>query len=126
MTLRPTVLVVDDDHDLRESVMELLEDHGYRAVGAVDGREALYLLHTAPAKPNVILLDLMMPVMDGLRFREEQLGDPEIAPIPVIVMTAHSRSPAPLLHASGFLHKPFPAGALLDLLASVQTPAARA
>ncbi len=102
--------------------MELLEEHGYAAVGAVDGREALYLLHTAATPPVAILLDLMMPVMDGLRFRDEQLGDPEIASIPVIVMTAHSRSPAPLLQASGFLHKPFAAGALLDLLSRFGRP----
>jgi CheY-like chemotaxis protein len=116
MDPRPTVLVVDDDHDLRESVMELLDEHGYQAVGAVDGREALYLLHTSSPQPVAIILDLMLPVLDGLRFREEQLGDPVIAGIPVIVMTAHSRSPAPLLRAAGFLHKPFPSRDLLEML----------
>jgi CheY-like chemotaxis protein len=85
-------------------------------VGAVDGREALYKLHTASPPPVAVLLDLMMPVMDGLRFREEQLGDPEIKNIPVIVMTAHSRSPAPLLQAAGFLHKPFASRDLLEML----------
>ena len=114
--LRATVLVVDDDHDLREAVVELLEQAGYDAVPVCDGREALDYLLEARKRPSVILLDLMMPVMDGLRFREEQLARAEIADIPIVVMTAHGRSPAPLLRASGFLRKPFDRASLLDAL----------
>ena len=120
---RATVLVVDDDHDLREAVVELLEQNGYEAVPVCDGREALDYLVEARSRPSVILLDLMMPVMDGLRFREEQLGRPEIADIPIVVMTAHGRSPAPLLRASGFLRKPFDRASLLEALHHVEAEA---
>jgi CheY-like chemotaxis protein len=113
------VLVVDDDHDLRDAVTTLLEEGGFHAVGVCNGREALDLLRSDGARPSAILLDLMMPVMDGLQFREEQLADPDLAAIPVIVMTAHGRSPLDLLRASGFLRKPFAAGALLGLLGNL-------
>jgi CheY-like chemotaxis protein len=83
------VLVVDDDRDIRDSVVELLEDHGYQAIGASNGREALDVLRTRPA-PCLILLDLMMPVMDGRGFREEQLKNPAWTEIPVIVISAYS------------------------------------
>jgi len=117
--VEPTVLVVDDDHDLREAVSTVLEERGFHILGACNGREALDLLRGDGERPSAILLDLMMPVMDGLQFREEQLSDPELSPIPVIVMTAHGRSPIELLRASGFLRKPFAAGALIGMLAKL-------
>ena len=83
------VLVVDDDRDIRDSVVELLEDHGYQAIGAGNGREALDVLRTSPP-PCLILLDLMMPVMDGRGFREEQLKNPAWTGIPVIVISAYN------------------------------------
>ena len=83
------VLVVDDDRDIRDSLVELLEDYGYQAIGAGNGREALDVLRTAAAPPCLILLDLMMPVMDGQGFREEQLKHPEWTEIPVIVLSAY-------------------------------------
>jgi CheY-like chemotaxis protein len=88
------ILVVDDDRDIRDSLIELLQEHGYRAAGAANGREALALLGTTPHSPCLILLDLMMPVMDGRGFREEQLKNPAWAQIPVIVISAYSDAQA--------------------------------
>jgi CheY-like chemotaxis protein len=84
------VLVIDDDRDIRDTLIELLEDHGYRAAGAANGLEALAVLGTSSNLPCLILLDLMMPVMDGQEFREEQLKNPAWAHIPVIAISAYS------------------------------------
>ena len=84
------ILVVDDDRDIRDSLIETLEDHGFRATGAANGAEALDVLRKSPERPSLILLDLMMPVMDGPGFREEQLKNPSWAEIPVVVISAYS------------------------------------
>lgn len=84
------ILVVDDDRDIRDSLVEVLEDNGYRAIGAGNGREALDTLRATAEVPCLILLDLMMPVMDGREFREEQLKNPDWTGIPVIVISAYS------------------------------------
>jgi CheY-like chemotaxis protein len=84
------VLVVDDDRDIRDSLVEVLEDQGYRAIGAGNGREALEALSASAEPPCLILLDLMMPVMDGREFREEQLKNPAWTGIPVIVISAYN------------------------------------
>jgi CheY-like chemotaxis protein len=82
------VLVVEDDLEIREALLEVLADHGYAVAGAVNGRDALEKLGQGPA-PCLILLDLMMPVMDGRAFREEQLRMPSLAHIPVVVVSAY-------------------------------------
>ena len=89
MTSSHTVLVVDDDIDIRETIVELLEDSGYRAIAASNGESALAVLQSAEPAPCLIFLDLMMPVMDGLTFRSEQLKRPEWASIPVVLMSAY-------------------------------------
>jgi CheY-like chemotaxis protein len=81
------VLIVEDDADLREMMAQLLTLEGYETATVANGREALEYLHNAVA-PNVILLDLMMPVMDGWAFRRAQRTDPNIATIPVVVLSA--------------------------------------
>ena len=85
----PSILVVEDDEDAREAMVALLQMKGYRAVSAGNGREALDYLEEAPA-PDLIILDLWMPVMDGWQFRSEQIKNPRLAHIPVIVVTALS------------------------------------
>ena len=109
------ILVVDDDDDIRRSVVETLEDEGYRVVTARNGQEALDLLRNSLPAPSLILLDLMMPVMDGRQFRAEQLKDPALAPIPVVLVTAHAfaTQEARELTPHGHLEKPFE---LRDLL----------
>jgi CheY-like chemotaxis protein len=84
-----SVLVVEDDVDIRQALVEILEEHGFPAIGAADGAEALDYLRKAPELPCLILLDLMMPVMDGATFREEQRKEPRIASIPVVVLSAY-------------------------------------
>jgi CheY-like chemotaxis protein len=85
----PQILVVEDDDDTREALVALLEINGFRAVPAGNGREALDYLNRAPA-PDLIILDLWMPVMDGWQFRREQVSNPRFADVPVVVVTALS------------------------------------
>jgi CheY-like chemotaxis protein len=85
----PHILVVEDDEDAREAMVALLQMKGYRAVPAGNGREALDYLDRA-VTPDLIILDLWMPVMDGWQFRTEQIKNPRLAEIPVIVVTALS------------------------------------
>jgi CheY-like chemotaxis protein len=108
------ILVVEDDPDIRESIVEVLEDAGYRVSAAGDGRQALEVLEAASEKPRVILLDLMMPVMNGYQFREEQLARAELAAIPVLVITADANAKAGGLKAAGLLQKPLKIQPLLD------------
>ncbi len=84
-----TVLVVEDDLDVRQALVDILEDHGFQTVGARDGAEALAFLLGAAELPCVILLDLMMPVMDGASFRYAQRREPRLASIPVVVLSAY-------------------------------------
>ena len=87
---RPTVFVVEDDADTREMLCRFLELEGYHVESAVNGQQALERLH-AGAHPSVILLDLMMPVMDGWQFRHAQAQDAALSTIPVIVVSAAGR-----------------------------------
>ena len=91
--MAPTVqvLIVDDDVDIRESLAEVLEYLGFSTISAANGREALQLLRTAAQPPSIILLDLMMPIMDGYEFLEERAKDPELEAIPVALLTAGRR-----------------------------------
>ncbi len=109
------VLVIDDDVDIREGLVEALEEHGYAAVGARNGRHALDLLRGAEHLPCFIILDLMMPVMDGRAFREEQLKSPELARIPVVVVSAYrdGAEQARGMNASAWLTKPLEVDDLL-------------
>lgn len=83
------VLVVDDDDDLRESLGDALAATGHVVTTASDGAVALRTLEGG-ARPGLILLDLMMPVMDGYAFRAAQLADARWRDIPVVVLTAHA------------------------------------
>ena len=74
---------------IRDSIVEFLDDNGYQAVGASDGRDALDKLTASDPPPCLILLDLMMPIMDGRSFREQQLQTPQLASIPVVVFSAY-------------------------------------
>ncbi len=114
-----TVLVVEDDPDISDAIAQVLEDHDYVAKVAENGATALAQLRASEHKPCVILLDLMMPVMDGVRFRTLQRDDPSLRSIPVVVLSAHARAGAIAqeLDAAGFIGKPVE---LVDLLATVR------
>jgi two-component system, chemotaxis family, chemotaxis protein CheY len=113
-----TVLVVDDDFDVRDTLADVFEQEGLAAAFAADGLEALEYLRNNP-RPGLILLDWMMPRCNGPAFREAQLGDATISDIPVVLMTAdtHGENKRELLGVSGLLQKPV---ALSDLLAVVR------
>jgi len=86
--MKDTVVIVEDDELIRDSLLEVLEEHGYNTIGAGDGREALDKLAKLDKLPCLIVLDLMMPVMDGREFRRVQLEDPVLKAIPVVVISA--------------------------------------
>ena len=112
----PLVMVVDDDDDIRETLAGLLEDEGYQVVSFPHGKEALDALKGGLA-PRVILLDLMMPVMDGAEFRRAQLGDPALAAIPVILITAAGLEPIRRDDYSEVLRKPLKIDRVLQVVA---------
>jgi CheY-like chemotaxis protein len=109
------VLIVEDDHDIREAVAEVLEESHYEPVEAENGAQALEKLRSGLPDPCLILLDVMMPVMDGWEFRAEQKKDPALRDIPVVLVTAHANMP----NANGIaaiLRKPLDFDALIRLL----------
>jgi len=110
------VLVIDDDRAVLDGLSELLESEGYSPVTAQDGRTALDRLRRG-VRPCVILLDLMMPGMDGWDFRHEQLRDNDLKDIPVVVITAAGFSKSSVKMQFGdveFVPKPPPPIALLN------------
>src|SRR5574338_538220 len=84
------VLIVEDDRDIREAIAEVLQIKGYKILTAGDGEQALRILRQGPA-PSIILLDLMMPTLDGLGFLAARKEKSEWRKIPVIVLTADGR-----------------------------------
>ena len=107
--------MVDDDADIRDSLREVLEDEGYEVACVGNGREALDHLKAASPRPCVILLDLMMPVMDGWQFRKEQKLHPEIADIPLVVITATGKRPV-LVDAADLVMKPLDLNRLFEAI----------
>jgi CheY-like chemotaxis protein len=119
---RGRILVVDDDPDLRRTIVSLLDDEGYVVVEAANGAEALALLHENPSF-SLILFDLVMPVMDGWQLRRELAGDAEFSLIPVVAMSTYwkvgEHKPP---QAAAFLQKPFEASVLSNLIKSCARP----
>jgi CheY-like chemotaxis protein len=111
------VLIVEDDADLRDMMAQLLSLEGLNAATVANGREALEYLHEA-GRPDVILLDLMMPVMDGWEFRRRQQADPSLSSVPVIVLSALDPARAADVNANAFLKKPLDFDRLLALVRS--------
>ena len=116
------ILVVEDDEDLRHAMLELLRGFGRGAIGAANGQQALGILRRG-IEPSVILLDLMMPGMDGWSFRREQMRDRRLSRFPVIVVSADSD---PLrggsLLGADVLSKPLNFDRLLELLERLSSP----
>src|SRR5579883_1831845 len=111
------IMIVEDDPDIRESILEVLADSEYHPIAASNGQEALAQLHSG-LKPCLILLDIMMPIMDGWGFRAAQKQDAELAKIPVVVLTAHASAEktAREMGAAAYLKKPISLDALLAMV----------
>lgn len=119
-----SVLVVEDDLEIRESIIGILEDEGITAVGAENGAHAFRVLESG-VNPCLILLDLMMPVMDGMTFRQHQRNHPALSAVPVVILSAyrnleeHCRG----LDAVALLEKPVEIEELLDTVSRYCCPA---
>ncbi|WP_373047492.1 two-component system response regulator [Vulgatibacter sp.] len=116
MTERPIILVVDDDPDLRAVLCEALGADGYDVIPAADGAEALTWLRLG-FRPRLILLDLLMPVMDGWRFRESLGADPALAAIPVILISTEDNARREPIDVAMLLRKPLALGELRAMVA---------
>lgn len=117
MTAHCSILLIEDDSGIRDTVAECLTSEGYLVAPVENGREGLSWLRSSarPDRPSLIVVDLVMPVMNGAQFIDELRGDASLRDIPVVLMTAASATSAmPLPHADGYLSKPFDLGALLD------------
>jgi CheY-like chemotaxis protein len=112
----PSILVVEDESDIRESLKDALESEGYRVLVASNGLEALGMLPEL-RRPSLILLDLMMPVMDGWEFAEALQANAELATIPIVVVTAFGREAETRKIASrGAIAKPVDLDLLFDMV----------
>src|SRR5262245_29584502 len=114
---RTRAMVVEDDDALSSLMVALLEDEGYEIRVAPDGAQAVSVLETW--HPNVIVLDLRMPRMDGWRFREAQRANPDLCDIPVVVVSALTNLPEHVagLDAAAVVAKPFELDVLLAAIA---------
>ncbi len=108
-----SVLVVEDDHDVRSTLNDFLSDEGYEVDTAANGKEALE--HLDKHKPGLVLLDLMMPVMNGWEFLERKNKTPEISGVPVLVLSAVPGKPY-VPGALACLKKPIDLHRLMDFV----------
>jgi CheY-like chemotaxis protein len=114
--MSPSILVVDDDRDIREAIAEILREEGFDVREACDGQQALARL--AEGKPDVMLLDLMMPVMSGWQVLQQVRGSEHYADLPIVVLSA--------LDAPGcrdFIRKPVSLDRLLELIETLRAKA---
>ena len=113
------LLIVDDDPAIRETLADLLHDEGYVVMTAIHGQDALTRLRASDARPCVILLDLMMPVMSGAEFYTELRNDPALADIPVVVISADGNARRKVkAMGSQFIPKPVKFDTVLDVVES--------
>jgi CheY-like chemotaxis protein len=115
MTTR-TVLLVEDDLDVRDTLQDLLESEGFDVIPAANGKQAIdFMTLNDPPGADLVILDLMMPMVSGWEVLEVMTADPRLADIPVIVLSAMAGDRP--LRAQGFVHKPF---ALETLVAAIR------
>jgi DNA-binding response OmpR family regulator len=109
------VFLIEDDYDIRSSIVELLEEEGIPIEWADNGEEAMKRLLECEEKPSLILLDLRLPVKDGFQFRKEQKAHPDLAGIPIVVLSADGKlkEKSEILGARGILKKPVDVDELL-------------
>ena len=110
------MLIVDDDENIRESLREAFEEEGHEAATAANGREALELLNHSSPRPDVVILDLVLPVLDGGRVYQAMQADAALSKIPVIVSTSNpARAPSGVV----VVPKPLKLDRLLDSVAAL-------
>lgn len=121
-----SILLVEDDFDVREALVETLRDRGYDVESATDGEQALQILRSG-ARPGLILLDLMMPRMSGSEFRMVQQHDPALSDLPVILLSADGRmeEKARSLKVQGAIRKPIDLDELFAIIEKVRDGGAR-
>ena len=124
-TIQPAILVVEDDPDVRDGMVSLLEEEGYRVLAAFDGAEGLERLREGH-DVGLVLLDLTMPKMSAGEFRLQQRKDPAIAEVPVVLMSAglDVARQADVLGAVGYVGKPFKPAHLLETVGRFLRPEA--
>jgi two-component system, OmpR family, response regulator CpxR len=117
MSSRKTILLVEDDLDVRDLLQDFLEERGYDVIPAETGKQALDFLTMDPqSPPDVVILDLMMPIMTGWQVLERIRSEPRLAEIPVVVLTAvHRDKPT---GATALFRKPFRVEALFETIRS--------
>jgi two-component system, chemotaxis family, chemotaxis protein CheY len=115
-----SILVVEDDIDVREALVDVLQARGYQVFSAPNGMEALDRIHREGLRPAVIILDLMMPMMSGGEFLEHLANDPWRSGVPVVVVTAQPRRSREIpVAVAAVLHKPLPLAHLLETIRSL-------
>jgi CheY-like chemotaxis protein len=116
------ILIVEDDTDIREAMAQILTDEGHVVVSASDGRQGLQQLRERA--PDLILLDLMMPIMNGWQFREAQRTEGLALDVPVVIISADgaARTEALALGVRAFMRKPVELAALLEMVAACCQP----
>jgi len=123
---RKSVLIVDDDLDIREVLAETLEGRGFEVATAANGLDALAVLRDLPVRPSVILLDLMMPIMDGYAFLDQRRKDPVLASIPLAIVTAgHGVDRDRLGDGVDIVRKPFDVPRLVGIIHTLAAGATR-
>lgn len=119
-----TILIVDDDREVRETLRDVLLDEGFEVHVAADGEHAFRMIDGG-LRPNLILLDLMMPLLDGVEFRAAQQVDPRIAAVPVVFISATSTRPSSVdLGGAPLVAKPFDLDELLQAVTDALASAA--
>lgn len=117
MSSEKYVLLVEDDLDISEAIQSILEEEGFKIKCTFNGREALDFLKDTSNIPALILLDIMMPYMNGYEFREAQLQDSRIAQIPTIILSAAGKhEDVEKLNFRECLKKPLDLDTLIDVV----------
>lgn len=117
MNSKKTILLVEDDLDISEAIQSILEEEGFYLKCSSNGKEAIDYLMVAPEMPDLILLDIMMPYMNGYQFREVQLEDSRLANIPTIILSAAGKcDDLAHYHFKDCLKKPLDLQTLIDVV----------
>jgi CheY-like chemotaxis protein len=119
MADRPLILLAEDDDSLRASITEVLDSEGYEIIATPNGAAALQKIRAGSRRPDLILLDLRMPILNGWEFLAVREGDPVLLLIPVIVISGDDERPRPELGPVVYVSKPIESAKLIQAVAEV-------